>query len=199
MDASAGKGRDRQALEDAARKRAADLRTSRKLAVWLVGPLAALLVGLILVFFVFFDSSTVSGPSMLPTLQDHDYVLLTRGLPDPQRGDIVILNVVYQGVREEWVKRIVAIGGDHVEVRGDIILVNSGPEQFKHIILTNGETTPVENVTVPAGDVFVAGDNRPVSEDSRFVGPFPMSAIKGRVLFIYAPLWRIGPVPAPAH
>jgi signal peptidase I len=136
---------------------------------------------------------------MLPTLMDHDYVLLTKGLPAPHRGDIVILNVVNQGVRQEWVKRIVALGGDRVEVRGDVILVNGQPEQFKHVILTAGATTPVENLTVPAGDVFVAGDNRSVSEDSRFVGPFPSTAIKGRVLFIYAPLWRIGPIPAPAR
>jgi signal peptidase I len=196
MDAPTAHG-DRSAL-DAARKRAADLRTSRRLAVWLVGPLATVLVALILVFFVF-DSSTISGPSMLPTLEDHDYVLLTKGLSVPHRGDIVILNVVNQGVRQEWVKRIVGLGGDRVEVRGDVILVNGKPEQFKHVILSTGATAPVENLTVPAGDVFVAGDNRPVSEDSRFVGPFPQTAIKGRVLFIYAPLWRIGPVPAPAR
>jgi signal peptidase I len=190
-------GSDRTELDAAARARAAELRTSRKLATWLVGPLAALLIGLILVFFVFFDSSTVIGTSMLPTLRDHDYVLLTKGLATPRRGDIVVLNVVYQGNREEWVKRIVALGGDHVDVRGDIILVNGLPEQFKHLIRTNGSTSPIESLTVPRGELFVAGDNRPVSEDSRIVGPFPVASIKGRVLFIYAPLWRIGPIPAP--
>jgi signal peptidase I len=179
------------------RARARDQRLSQRLAIFLVGPLALLLAVLVLVFFVLYDSSTVSGPSMLPTLRDHDYVLLTKGLPDPHRGDIVILNVVTNGVSEEWVKRIVAVGGDLVDVTGDIILVNGSPEQFQHIILTHGASTPILHLTVPAGRIFVAGDNRAVSEDSRYVGTFPVSAIKGRVVFIYAPLGRVGPVPSP--
>lgn len=179
--------------------KAREIRLSKRLAVWLVGPLATLLVALVLVFFVFFDSSTVSGPSMMPTLRDHDYVLLTKGLSDPQRGDIVILNVVNKGVPEEWVKRIVALPGDIVDVSGDIILVNGKAEQFQHIITTSGASTPIEHVTVEPGRIFVAGDNRGVSEDSRYVGTFPLSAIKGRVFFIYAPISRIGPVPSPTH
>jgi signal peptidase I len=179
--------------------KAREIRLSKRLAVWLVGPLATLLVALVLVFFVFFDSSTVSGPSMMPTLRDHDYVLLTKGLPDPQRGNIVILNVVNKGVPEEWVKRIVALPGDIVDVSGDIILVNGKAEQFQHIITTSGASTPIEHVTVEPGRIFVAGDNRGVSEDSRYVGTFPLSAIKGRVFFIYAPISRIGPVPSPTH
>ena len=174
-------------------------RLSRRIAIWLVGPLATILVALILVFFVFFDSSTVSGPSMMPTLRDHDFVLLTKGLPDPQRGDIVILNVANKGVPEEWVKRIVALPGDIVDVNGDIILVNGRAEQFQHIIMTSGATTPIKHLTVEPGRIFVAGDNRGMSEDSRSVGTFPLSAIKGRVFFIYAPITRIGPVPSPAH
>jgi signal peptidase I len=174
-------------------------RMSRRLAIWIVGPLATLLALLILVFFVLFDSSTVSGPSMLPTLRDHDYVLLTKGLPDPKRGDIVILNVVNKGVPQEWVKRIVAVAGDVVDVNGDTIIVNGQPEQFPHVITTSGAFTPIEHVTVEPDRIFVAGDNRGVSEDSRYVGTFPASAIKGRVFFVYAPITRIGPVPSPAH
>lgn len=180
-----------------ARRRDRDL--SQALAVWLVGPLATLLGVLILVFFVLYEHSVVSGPSMLPTLRDHDYLLATKGLPDPMRGDIVILNVVAKGVREEWVKRIVGLPGDTVNVNGDVILVNGLPEQFRHIILTQGATTPIKQVIVPPGQVFVAGDNRAVSEDSRYVGTFPLTSIRGRVVFIYAPISRIGPVPGPKH
>jgi len=134
---------------------------------------------------------------MLPTLHDHDYVLLTRGLSGPKRGDIVILNVVYKGSPEEWVKRIVAIGGDQVDVAGDIILVNGQAEQFHHRILTSGGTLPVLHLTVPPGQVFIAGDNRGVSADSRYVGTFPATSIRGKVVAIYAPITRIGSVPNP--
>jgi signal peptidase I len=179
------------------RRRRRDLRLSRRLAVWLVGPLATLLAVLVLVFFVLFDTSTVSGPSMEPTLRDHDYVLLTKGLPDPRRGDVVILRVVNDGVREEWVKRIVALAGDHVDVTGDVIMVNGAPEQFAHLTLTRGAAGPIEHVTVPSGQVYLAGDNRAVSQDSRYVGTFSAGSIVGRVVFIYAPIWRVGPVPGP--
>jgi signal peptidase I len=170
---------------------------SQRLAIFLVGPLATLLVAIILVFFVFFDTSTVSGPSMIPTLHDHDYLLITKGLPTPRRGDVVVLHVVWKGQKEEWVKRIVAIGGDTVDVTGDIIRVNGAPEQFPHMIINSGETTPVEHVVVPQGHLFVAGDNRGVSEDSRYVGTFPATSLLGKVVAIYAPVQRIGPVPGP--
>ena len=188
--------------EESRRKRYArrrDKDISQAIAIWLIAPLAVVLTVLILVFFVFYEHSTVSGPSMQPTLRDHDYLLATKGLPDPMRGDIVILNVVAGGVKEEWVKRIVGLPGDRVDVNGDIILVNGAPEQFRHIIVTQGATFPVSHVTVPPGRVFVAGDNRAVSEDSRYVGTFPLTSIRGRVVFIYAPVNRFGPVSGPTH
>ena len=175
----------------------ADDALSQKLAVALVLPLALLLAAIVLVFFVLFDTSTIVGPSMTPTLLDHDYVLLTKGLRAPQPGDVVILNVVYKGQREEWVKRVMAVGGDTVDVKGDVIRVDGAPERFPHKVLLTGATTPVEHLVVPAGRIFVAGDNRGVSEDSRYVGTFPVSAVRGKVVFIYAPIERIGPVAGP--
>jgi signal peptidase I len=184
-------GRRRRKLRDAA--------LSQRIAVFLVGPLAALLLAVVLVFFVFFDSSTISGPSMMPTLYDHYYVLATKGLPDPRRGDIVIINVKTPTGPEEWVKRIVGLPGDTVDVRGDAITVNGAPETFPHAVLMGAAAGPIEHVVVPAGRIFVSGDNRPVSEDSRYVGTFALSAVRGRVVFIYAPIEHIGVVPGPAR
>jgi len=112
-------------------------------------------------------------------------------------GYIGILNGIFKGRPEEWVKRIVAVGGDKVDVAGDIILVNGQAEQFHHRILTTGATLPLAHLTVPPSDIFIAGDNRGVSEDSRYVGTFPASSIRGKVVAIYAPISRIGPVPNP--
>jgi signal peptidase I len=170
---------------------------SQRLAKVLVVPLAVLLAALLLVFFVLFQTGTVVGPSMKPTLQDHDYVLLTKGLPDPRRGDVVILYVVENGQHVEWVKRVIGIGGDTVDVAGDVITVNGAPEQFPHKIMTSGESRPVEHLVVPHGQLFVAGDNRGISEDSRYVGTFPAGSVRGKVVAIYAPIERIGPVPGP--
>ena len=172
-------------------------RRSARIALALVGPLTAVLLALILVFFVFFYTTTIDGSSMYPTLFNKDYVLITKVLARPQRGDVVVLHVLYQGKKEEWVKRIVALGGDRVNVSGDMITVNGAGEKFPHMIIDGGATQPVEQVTVPAGQIFVAGDNRAVSLDSRFVGTFPVTSIHGRVVAIYAPIERMGPVPEP--
>jgi signal peptidase I len=172
-------------------------RRSARLALALVAPLTALLLGLILVFFVFFDTTTIDGPSMYPTLFNNDDVLITKGLAHPQRGDVVVLHVLYQGKSEEWVKRIIALGGDRVNVSGNMITVNGAGEQFPHMIIDGGAKIPVEQITVPKGQIFVAGDNRAVSLDSRFVGTFPVTSIHGLVVAIYAPIGRIGSVPEP--
>ena len=175
----------------------ASQRRSARIALALVGPLTAILLALILVFFVFFDTTTIDGTSMYPTLFNNDYVLITKGLAHPQRGDVVVLHVLYQGKSEEWVKRIVGLPGDRVNVAGNLITVNGAGEQFPHMIIDGGATRPVEQVIVPAGQIFVAGDDRQVSLDSRYVGTFPITSIHGRVVAIYAPIERIGPVPEP--
>ena len=172
-------------------------RRSARFALALIVPLTTVLLALILVFFVFYDTTTVDGTSMYPTLWDHDYVLITKGLRTPQRGDIVVLRVIYKGKTEEWVKRIVGLGGDRVAVAGNLITVNGAGEQFPHMIIDGGETVPFGQYAIPAGQIFVAGDNRSVSLDSRFVGTFPATSIHGLVVAIYAPISRIGRVPGP--
>jgi len=172
-------------------------RRSARLALALLAPLTALLLAIVLVFFVFYDTTTVDGPSMYPTLWDHDYVLITKGLATPQRGDIVVLRVRYKGKTEEWVKRIVALEGDTVTMSGNLLTINGRGEQYPHMIMDSGARQPTGQVLVPDGQIFIAGDNRSVSLDSRFVGTFPVTSIHGRVVAIYAPISRIGTVPQP--
>lgn len=172
-------------------------RRSARLALALVVPLTAMLFAIILVFYVFYDTTTIDGPSMFPTLWDHDYVLITKGLATPRHGDIVVLQVRYKGKTEEWVKRIVGLSGDRVTVAGNLLTVNGRGEQFPHMIIDGGATQPTGQIVVPDGQIYVAGDNRAVSLDSRFVGTFPVSSIHGRVVAIYAPISRIGLVPEP--
>lgn len=174
-----------------------DQRIANHLAWRLLAPLSVFLVALVLVFFVLFEHSVVSGPSMQPTLYSGDRILTTRGLATPKRGDVVVLNVTEGGKPAEWVKRIVALAGDHVHVEGDYVLVNGQPEAFHHRIVAFSEYGPAQDLVVPAGHVFVMGDDRPVSFDSRDIGPLPVSAIRGRVVAIFAPLNRIGLLPAP--
>lgn len=172
-------------------------RRANRFARRLLVPLVAVLAVLLLVYYVFFDFSKVDGLSMYPTLHDGDRMLITKGLADPKRGDVVVLNVVDGGVPTEWVKRIVGLPGDRLELRGNEVLVNGAPEPFKHAVSDSGVRAPVFGLTVPAGTVFCMGDGRDVSLDSRYVGPFAISQLHGKVVAVYSPVTRIHLVPEP--
>jgi signal peptidase I len=168
---------------------------SPRLAAKLVIPLAVVLVILVGVFYVAFDFGSVDGPSMLPNLLQVDGLLITKGYRQPRRGDIVVLGITGQdGKPDQVVKRVVGIPGDRIEVRNDVAYVNGRSEAGYRVYVDapgRGDTLPA--LTVPPGSLYVMGDNRPVSYDSRYIGPQPLSAVQGRVAAIYMPVtrWRV--------
>jgi signal peptidase I len=161
-----------------------------RIARWLLLPLVVVLVATIFIFFVFFQPIRVSGPSMLPGLHDSDLLLITKGYSNPVRGDIVVFTEQERGQPIDVVKRVVGVPGDTVEMNGDVATVNGVPEP-PHAIISGG-AGPYEKAAVPPGTVYVLGDNRPVSLDSRYRGPIPLSQMRGRVVFRFAPITRIG-------
>jgi signal peptidase I len=165
-----------------------------RLAMWMLLPFMLWLVGILLVFYVFFSSAVVSGPSMEPTLRNSDYLLVTHGDSSPRRGDIVVTQVNENGVPVELVKRVIALPGDTVEVLSDVAYVNGAAEPARGQVINNRFVVSRPRVTVPAGQVYVMGDNRPNSEDSRYFGPIPISGIKGKAVFVFAPIYRLRPL-----
>ena len=169
-------------------------RHAQRLAELIVLPLVALLILVLLVFYVFFTTAQVDGPSMLPTLHDHDRVLVTHGLRTLQRGDIVVFYVNEHGQRDELVKRVVALPGDTVEIRNDAAYVNGVTEPARGQVRSARYSLSEPALRVPPGQLYVLGDNRPVSEDSRYIGTVAISGVKGKVVAIFSPLARIGRV-----
>lgn len=165
-------------------------RSERRYAIALV-PLSAVAVTLLLVFFVLFHYTTVEGDSMRPTLLTQDRLLLTKGYDGPHRGDIVVFLLKEQGAEVEVVKRVVGLPGDTVETRGDVAWVNGHAEPKGYDILVGGGDRLVGPVRVPKGSIFVLGDNRVVSLDSRFIGPIPLTSVVGRAVAIFTPVTRI--------
>lgn len=159
-------------------------------------PLLIVFVLVTAVFYVIFSHLVVVGHSMLPALRDTDRVLITRGYDTPQVGDIVVVRVTspHTGEVEDFIKRVVAVEGDTVSVVSGIAYVNGARESAVYEVLTSDEDVTTPEVLVPSGSIYVLGDNRPASFDSRFYGPVPLSAAVGRVVAIYAPLDRIGTV-----
>ena len=128
--------------------------------------------------------------SMEPTLLPHDRVLvdkLTYRLRGPRRGDVVVLRYPLNPQRN-YIKRIAALPGDTVEIRGGRLLINGTFVDEPYLNGTpHGDYGPV---VVPRGAVFVLGDNRNNSEDSRSFGPLQVRYIVGQALLIYWPLPR---------
>ena len=138
-----------------------------------------LLVAVIwLVFRFVIGFSAISGVSMMDTFRDGDIVLYTRINREIRRGDIISV-AIPSG--EYYVKRVVALGGDTVDVRDGTLYVNGVAESGDYF---RGETLPEEGsftypYTIPDGDAFVLGDNREESIDSRFFGAVNLRQIKG--------------------
>lgn len=149
-----------------------------------------LLVAVIFLVFRFvIGFSAVSGVSMLDTFKDGDIVLYTRINPEIRRGDIISV-AIPSG--EYYVKRVVALGGDVVDIRSGVLYVNGAAETGDYL---RGSTYPEESsftypYTVPEGDAFVLGDNREESIDSRYFGAVNLRQIKG-VLRVHIGRWFV--------
>ena len=128
----------------------------------------------------------VDGFSMNPTLQDGEYVLVSKvsyQLGVPQRGDIIVFK--FPGPSEQdLIKRIVGLPGDIVEVRDGQVYVNGSGLEEPYI-----NARPLYNGIwqVPEGELFVLGDNRNDSSDSHSWGMLPQANVIGKAILIYWP------------
>ena len=154
------------------------------------------LLALILVSSFFVRISGVSGDSMFPTLHNGDRILVQLwGYDSPQRGDIVVIMAPHYD-DAPLVKRIIAMEGDTIEVvDGGLVMVN-GEEVIESYINEQSfmQGTMSYPFVVPEGCVFVMGDNRNHSADSRSVeiGPLKVDDIIGKAFFRIMPLSGFG-------
>jgi signal peptidase I len=128
----------------------------------------------------------VDGFSMVPTLQDGEYVFVSKvsyKLGDPQHGDIIVFR--YPGEPpQDLIKRIIGLPGDSIRVSGSMVYVNGEALVEPYIA-----ASPLYqgNWQVPPGNLFVLGDNRNDSSDSHSWGLLPIENIIGKALLIYWP------------
>ena len=157
----------------------------------------------------------VEGSSMYPTLETGEYLLinklvyfpvdthrLSRVIPfwkvdqsagrfaarAPERGEVIVFRFPGAGPPKDFVKRVVGLPGEHVEIRDGAVYIGGEPLLESHI--DPGETgcDLVCDLTLKANEYYVLGDNRGSSNDSRSWGPVPEENVLGKVWFVYWPL-----------
>jgi signal peptidase I len=135
----------------------------------------------------------ISGPSMQNTLHTGQYVLVNKVaflFHAPERGEVVVLHEPDQPSRD-LIKRLIGLPNDKIMLDGSNIWVNG--VELNEPYITSKYNPEAETITVPANEYFVLGDNRPVSEDSRYFGFVPKSYLIGQAVLIDWPLnqWKL--------
>lgn len=152
----------------------------------------ALVFGFVRPFVV--EAFWIPSGSMIPTLQINDRVLVNKFIyrfTEPEVGDIVVFESV-ENPEQDLIKRVRALPGDRVAVRNGRLFVNGEPQREPFVNKRLPDTSFFAPTTVPKGHVFVMGDNRARSQDSRVFGPLPKENIEGEAFLRFWPLDRIG-------
>jgi signal peptidase I len=139
----------------------------------------------------------VDGNSMEPTLENLDRIIVNRlayKFDDFSYGDVVVFPSPYNNY-EDYIKRVIALPGDSIEIRSGQVFVNNRLLEEKYVLESPLEG--LEKETMPPGMVFVMGDNRNASSDSRDWGPLPIDSIIGKAVFVYWPIDHVGAIPTP--
>ncbi|WP_067838652.1 signal peptidase I [Amphibacillus sediminis] len=173
-----------------------------------VRPLAIVFLIVWFVRLFFLTPIAVDGPSMAPTLQDQDHLIIEKlsyQFTSPKRFDVI----VFQATEEkQYIKRIIGLPGEQVEIRNDQLYINQVfiPEPFiaqtvqelegegKYTYDFSLSDLPGSYTVIPEDHYLVLGDNRRNSTDSRYLGLIHEDDILGRASLIYWPINRIGKV-----
>ena len=168
-------------------------RRRRALLDWVIVIAVALLVAFLVRTFVL-AHFVVDGTSMATTLADDDRVFVNKlsyRLHDPNRGDVVVLHQLNGTASRDLIKRVIALPGETIEIRSCQVLIDGRlleePYLDPEVVQPGNCGRDLAPVTIPEEHVFVMGDNRPGSQDSRDLGPIPEDELVGRAFVVFWP------------
>ncbi len=174
----------------------------------------SIVIAVILALFIrtfFIQAFKIPSGSMRPTLQEGDKIMVNKllygpkipftnyrfpALREPRRGDIIVF-VYPEDPKKDFIKRLIATGGETVEISNGTIYIDGQPAEdsaeLRNIYYYNRGRYGQEGraVVVPENNYYVLGDNSDSSRDSRYWGFVPRDNIIGRAMFIWWPPWRI--------
>lgn len=156
------------------------------------------------------EAFEIEGPAMEPNYNNGDRVLVEKVSGDPEPGDVIILEAPVDGI--DVIKRVIGVGGDRIAVQEGVIIRNGEPVPQRIVgegtdvssasavtcleetlagltyrvqRTREGRLTDEPETTVPEGHLYVVGDHRHRSNDSRYFGPVPLDAVEGKVVTHY--------------
>ena len=166
---------------------------TRALIDWIVVVVVALLVAFLVRTFVL-AHFVVEGSSMHSTLETGDRVFVNKlsyRLHDPNRGDVVVLHEVTGATDRDLIKRVIALPGETIEMANCEVTIDGRtldePYLDPAVVTANDCGLDFPPVVVPENHVFVMGDNRGGSQDSRAIGPIDENDLVGRAFVVFWP------------
>jgi signal peptidase I len=169
---------------------------------WLKAVAVALVLAIVIRYF-FFAPIVVDGLSMMPTLEHNDRMIVNKigyNISEPDRFDIIVFHAPQN---KDYIKRVVGLPGDSIHYENDMLYINDEAyeepylDEFKEEtenkpLTRNFDLNDVTGYeTIPEGHVFVLGDNRQHSKDSRHIGVIPYDEVVGKANFVFWPVQEV--------
>ena len=175
------------------KRRKMKLSTAKSSAAWAVEILIVLLVAFVLVYCAGMRVTMV-GNSMESTVSDGSQILVNRfiyNVKSPKSGDVIVFLPNGNEKSHYYVKRVIGVPGDKVQIKSGLLYVNG--ELYDTDTIKNAGVAE-EEITVGEDEYFVLGDNRNSSEDSRYanIGNIKKEYIKGKAWFVVRPFKKMG-------
>jgi signal peptidase I len=184
----AGRGPDQRPDHSSGRRS-----TSSLFIGWLRDLFIAVALALVIIAFVY-QPVKVEGTSMAPLLTDQERIFINKFVYEfepIQRGDVVVFRFP-RDPRKSFIKRVVGLPGEMVEIRRGVVYVNGAALREKYLVSTGQDSDSLLPQLLSSGHYFVLGDHRRNSNDSRSWGTVHRDFIYGKAVFAYWPPERFG-------
>jgi signal peptidase I len=162
-------------------------------SVWVRDVIISLAVSAFFIIFLY-QPVKVEGTSMMPTLEDQERVFINKfvyKLEPIERGDVIVFRYPRDPAKS-YIKRVIAVAGDHVQIQAGVVFVNGRRLREPYVPRMYEDVRSYPDTVVPAHSYFVLGDHRNLSNDSRDFGPVDEDFIYGKAVFGYWPVEKVG-------